>query len=92
MIKYNHETNKWEGMTIEYIKDLENTYPDVDVVQHLQYRMPRWIKDNPRKGNKKLWKKFISNWLSREQDRKEELKILKQPFDWDKYMENQINV
>jgi hypothetical protein len=38
--------------------------------------MPCWISNNPKKGRKKLWTKFINNWLSRDQARKEEMKAI----------------
>jgi hypothetical protein len=73
-IKYNHDTNEWEGLTLEYIQSLEAAYPDVNVTDQLKHKMPCWIRNNPKKGNKKLWTKFINNWLSRSQQQKDEMK------------------
>ena len=64
MINYNHDTNEWEGITVEYLQSLEKAYPKVDVIQEF-HKMSVWIQANPKKGRKKLWSRFVANWLSR---------------------------
>ena len=69
-ITFNFETLRFENITVEYVKFLESAYPDVDVVEILTKRMPAWLDGNPEKACKyKKWKRFIVNWLSRQQDR-----------------------
>jgi uncharacterized protein YeaO (DUF488 family) len=80
MIQYNHDKKEWEGFTVEYIKSLEAAYPMVDVVRELKYRMPLWINNAGKKGKKKKWERFITNWLSRQQAKKEEVNQLRLNF------------
>ena len=70
-ITFNFEEKKWEGIYIEDIKEWEDAYPSINVVDILTKRMPIWLDANPKKAKKKLWKKFITGWLSREQGRKD---------------------
>ena len=74
-IQFNFELMKWEGITIEQVKFWENCYPDVDVIEALTKRMPAWLDANPQKAHKKNWKRFIVNWLSRQQDRYSQFKV-----------------
>ena len=56
-------------MTKEYVKELKELYPAVDVEQALR-NMRGWLDSNPR--NKKTprgIKRFITSWISREQDK-----------------------
>ena len=73
-IKYNHETEKWEGITVEQIKKWEKAFSLVDVIDVLLYKMPVWLDANPRKAKKTQWKRFIVNWLSRQQSQYEQFK------------------
>lgn len=70
-INWNFDTMQWEGITVKQVKLWERLYPDVDVVQQLKFEMPRWI--DKRIGTKivrkKDWKKTITNWLKREQEK-----------------------
>lgn len=67
-ITFNFELLKWEGIGINYVKFLESAYPDCDVVDILTKKMPVWLSSNPQKAHKKNWPRFITNWLSRQQD------------------------
>lgn len=56
-------------VTKEYVKELKEIYPAVDVEQALR-NMRGWLDSNPR--NKKTprgIKRFITSWISREQDK-----------------------
>lgn len=68
-ITFNFESMKWENITVEQVKFWESCYPDVDVIEVLTKRMPAWLDANPEKAKKKKWKRFIVNWLSKQQDR-----------------------
>lgn len=68
-INFNFETLKWEGITIEQVKFWESAYPEIDVVDVITKKMPPWLDANPQKAHKKNFKRFIVNWLSREQDK-----------------------
>ena len=69
-IQFNFEQREFEGITLSQVRFWEDAYPDVNVVDTLTKRMPAWLDANPAKAHKKNWKKFIVNWLSREQEKK----------------------
>ncbi len=73
-IKFNFETLRWEGITIDQVKRWEEAYPDCDVVDILTKKMPVWLDANPQKAHKKNFKRFIVNWLSSQQERYEQFR------------------
>ena len=70
-IRFNFELRKWEGITRNQVELWMNCYPDVDVVDHLTRRMVAWLDANPERAPKSRWKRFITGWLSRQQDKLE---------------------
>jgi hypothetical protein len=52
----------------ETIERWRTAYPACDIDRELR-KMREWILSNPTKGHKSNWSKFITNWLSRSQDR-----------------------
>ena len=57
------------GISQADIDEWRTTFPNVDVMQQLQ-AMKLWCKDNPkRRKTKKGVRRFVSNWLDREQNR-----------------------
>jgi hypothetical protein len=68
-IVFNFESGKWEGITVEQVQKWEQAYPSIDVVDILTKKMPTWLDANPEKAKKSKWKRFIVNWLSRQEDR-----------------------
>lgn len=68
-ITFDFEAMKWEGITVTQVKFWEMCYPNVDVIEALTKRMPAWLDANPEKAKKTRWKRFIVNWLSRQEDR-----------------------
>ena len=71
-IKWNWETMKWEGITVEQVKTWEKLYPDANVIQQVTVEMPRWLDkmEGKRITRKKDWKRTIVNWLKREQEKR----------------------
>ena len=67
-ISYNSELRKFEGIDVDQVTFWESCYPEVDVVDCLLHKMPAWLDGNPNRL-KKNYKRFIVNWLSRQQDR-----------------------
>lgn len=67
---------KWENITVDQVKFWEQAYPDVDVVDVLLKKIPPWLDANPQKARKKNWKRFIVNWLARQQNRYDEIRKL----------------
>jgi len=66
-INYNFDSRKWENITEEDVKLWKETYPACDAKEEL-LRMGDWLISNPTK-RKSNYRKFISNWLSRSQDK-----------------------
>lgn len=58
----------WTGITQEHRTDWATAYPAVDIKRQLA-AMTVWLKANPQKAHKSNWARFISNWLTREQDK-----------------------
>jgi len=73
-IRFDFEEMRWRGITVDQIEEWEKAYPLVSVVDEIAKRMVIWLEANPRKAKKKLWKKFITNWLSRKQERYEQFR------------------
>ena len=66
-IQFNFETEQWENVLPSDIERWKKTYPKCDINQELLF-MADWLLSNPEK-RKSNYKKFISNWLRRSQDR-----------------------
>jgi len=58
----------WENITDKDIEDWEDAYPACQVKIEIK-QMRQWILSNLRKGRKKNYRRFITNWLSRSQER-----------------------
>jgi len=67
-INFNFKIQKWEGITKEDLSLWAEAYPACDIKQELK-KMIAWILSAGAKGKKRRWRKFITNWLSRQQDR-----------------------
>lgn len=70
-VKFNFEAMHWENIPVSQVKLWESLYPDIDVVDQITVQMVRWldkVKDT-KKARKRDWKKFIVNWLKREQQK-----------------------
>jgi len=90
-INFNPETNEWEGITEEHIKDWKKVNPNCDIRAEL-IKMKHWLIDNPRRRKKK-YLKFITNWISRNRisinDSKEKDEFKKDSYvDFDKELGN----
>jgi hypothetical protein len=67
-ITYSSSSLKWEGIKEEDIESWKSAYPACDIDLELK-RMVEWLKSNPAKARKSNYRKFITGWLSRTQDR-----------------------
>lgn len=72
-LSFNFSLSQFEGISEKDKSDWKNIYPHVDLGVELS-KMTQWILANPSKGNKKLWRKFITGWLGRANDAKENKK------------------
>jgi hypothetical protein len=66
-IGFNFETRKWENISEVDLEGWRRTFPAVDIENFL-LRLKEWLLSNPHR-RKKNYRKFITNNLSREQDR-----------------------
>jgi hypothetical protein len=74
-ISFDFENLQWDGITVEQVKMWEKAYSLCDVVDILTQKIPVWLDANPQKAKSyKNWKRFIVNWLSRQQERYEQFK------------------
>ncbi len=67
-IFFNREEERFEGITKKDIELWHDAYPAVDL-QTETARAIAWILANKQKGHKSNWRKFLTNWYSRTQDR-----------------------
>lgn len=58
----------WGGVTDDDMKSWAEAYPACDLKIELA-KMREWLIANPTKAVKSNWRRFITNWLSRSQDR-----------------------
>jgi len=66
-INFDFSLRAWENITDEDIFIWEKAYPAVDITQELS-KMADWLLSNPDR-KKKNYRRFITNWLSRAQER-----------------------
>ena len=66
-INFNFDTEKWEGIKTKDIEGWNEAYPADNVELELK-AMKEWLLSNPTK-KKSNYRKFITNWLKRQQDR-----------------------
>ena len=58
--------------------ELALAYPACDIRRQM-LAMEQWLKANPAKARKSNWRKFVTNWLAKEQDRGGDLRGMPQP-------------
>ena len=57
---------KFTNITDQDLKDWKEIYPLVDIKAQLT-EMIQWLLSNPTRSSRTLWRKFITNWLKKEQ-------------------------
>ena len=67
-IEFDFQEKEFKNIQEKDIKGWESAYPACDIDIELA-KMKEWIISNPKKGKKKNWRRFITNWLSIQQDR-----------------------
>jgi hypothetical protein len=68
LISFNSKEKVWLNLTEDDKRGWSEAYPACDVGVELT-RMREWLIANPTKAVKSNWRRFITNWLSRSQDR-----------------------
>lgn len=61
-------TDSWSGISNNDLKQWTEAYPVCDLKRQLA-SMNQWLLSNPSKAKKKQWRRFITNWLARQQER-----------------------
>lgn len=74
---FDREKGKFEGISDEDTTDWKIAYPDVDLKKEL-VKMEQWLKSNPSKSHRKKWRRFVTTWLGKTQDRIENKKAYNQ--------------
>lgn len=67
-VNFNWTSKQWEGISPEKRELWRQAYPACDIDIELA-RATAWLLENPDKGHKSRWGRFVTNWLSRSQDR-----------------------
>jgi DNA-binding MarR family transcriptional regulator len=89
-IYFDERTSSFSGIE-KYLQKWKEAYPLVDIEGEIK-QMEAWVASVPRTRWKKDWKRFIVNWLSREQDRAE-IRNAKQKTkknEWDEYFQEAL--
>ena len=76
-ILFDFEKRKFLNIKEEDIEDWRKAYPACDIETELE-GMKQWLLSNPNK-RKKLYRRFITNWLSRSQERGGSIKSVRSP-------------
>lgn len=58
----------WQGFDDVLWDELAKAYPACDIRRQM-LAAEQWLKSNPAKAHKSNWRRFVTNWLQREQDR-----------------------
>lgn len=66
-IRWTRET-KWSGITEQDRSDWKAAFPACDIDRQLA-SMDAWLAANPAKAKKSNWRKFVTTWLTKSQDR-----------------------
>jgi hypothetical protein len=67
-IEYNWEEFAWDNIGDDIFGRWQTSYPAVNVIEQLK-RAARWVEANPAKGRKKDYKRFLTNWLAKSQEK-----------------------
>lgn len=68
-IFFDFEHGEWENIKPDDIATWQQSYPAITVNQELLY-MREWCLSEPKAKSKKLWRKFITSWLGRSNEKK----------------------
>jgi len=63
----------WEDISDKDLKEWREAYPAVAIGRQIKV-MHQWLLSNPAKAHRKQWRRFITNWLSRQQEKGGDIK------------------
>ncbi len=75
-LSFDFEKGEYLGITEKDLVDWKVIYPHIDLKVEIA-KSVSWLKSNPSKSNKSLWRKFITGWLQRANDSIENKKAYK---------------
>tara|TARA_R110002126_G_scaffold77229_2_gene192654 strand:- start:3451 stop:4299 length:849 start_codon:yes stop_codon:yes gene_type:complete len=67
---FSSSSGKFEGITEKDKASWKIAYPAIDMERET-IKAEQWLKSNPSKAKKKLWRKFLVGWFSRANDKTE---------------------
>lgn len=70
---FSKDSKKFENITQLDLNDWSIAYPYIDIRRQIA-AAEQWLRSNKSRANKKLWRKFLTGWLSRANDREENRK------------------
>lgn len=79
LLTFNFESLSFEGISLEDRKAWMAIYPNLSLDLEIT-KATEWLKSNPSRNNKKLWRKFLTGWFSRANDYAENKKAFKANF------------
>lgn len=63
-LSFDFQNWRFIGITNEDAAEWKMLYPHIDLVVEVA-KAANWLKSNPTKNNKKLWRKFLTGWFGR---------------------------
>lgn len=76
LLSFNFETWSFEGISPEDLKAWSAMYPQISIELELT-KAVQWLKANPTRSDKKLWRKFLTGWFGRANDSAENKKAFR---------------
>lgn len=70
---FSSSSGKFEGITESDLDEWKAAYPEIDVRREIS-KAQQWLLSNPSKARKKLWRKFLTGWFGRANDKAENQK------------------
>lgn len=67
-LTFSFEKFKFEGITLDDRANWKLAYPSINLDQEIA-KAEIWLKSNPSRNAKKLWRKYLTGWFSRAEDR-----------------------
>ena len=70
---FSSSSGKFEGITQSDHDEWKASYPEIDIPREIS-KAQQWLLSNPSKARKKLWRKFLTGWFARANDKNENQK------------------
>tara|TARA_R110002126_G_scaffold55740_2_gene149469 strand:- start:1989 stop:2822 length:834 start_codon:yes stop_codon:yes gene_type:complete len=70
---YCHDSCEFKEITKKDRDDWKIAYPEIDISREI-IKAEQWLQSTPTRANKKLWRKFITGWFTRSNEKQENKK------------------